>query len=1276
MQFTSNGPDIPDALLQAHEEGCVVFFCGAGISYPAGLPGFNGLVEQIYQLNGTQQSPIESEAFERKQFDRVLELLERRLPGQRLAVRSKLAHALKPNLRRKSATETHDALLRLGRSRDGTLRLVTTNFDRLFHSAAKRAGHVLEAYAAPMLPVPKNSRWDGLVYLHGLLPAKPDDAALNRLVVTSGDFGLAYLTERWAARFVSELFRNYMVCFVGYSIDDPVLRYMMDALAADRMQGETTPQAWALGECEPGCEERKALEWKAKGVVPILYRVPAGTNDHSALHLTLKEWAEAYRVGVQGKEAVVVAYAMAMPQGSTKQDDFVGRMLWALSDKSGLPAKLFADYNPAPSLDWLFDAFSDERFEHGDLLRFGVPPDSVADNKLRFSLISRPAPYDLAQPLGLISNSFNSDRLDNTMFHLARWLTRHLDDPRLIIWIANQGGRPNGLFNAQISERLNDLVSLERDGKASELDEIRAQSPNAIPSPFMRKLWRLLLSGRVKTFRRDSSLYGWTKRFQLEGLTTSLRLELRSLLEPKLALKKPFNWGDETANPDEAAEINQSVVWELVLQANDVRAALADIADVRWTLALPKLIDDFQQLLRDGLDLMRELDDADEEYDRSHWDLPSIAHHWQNSGYSDWVTLIELVRDAWLVILRNDKDRAVRVASAWFDLPYSTFKRLALFAASHETCIPTKQWAGWLLESEARCLWSTGTKREMFRLLVLNGQQLSTVEQKQLEVAILAGPPREMYKGDLKSDDWQGLVSRFIWLRLAKLNESGLTLGAQASVRFAEISCEFPQWRLANNESDEFSFWTSGTGDPDFEESRDIDIAPRKWKDLVQWLAKARPAQRPFYEDTWRDICRTRFFHSLLALRDLGHRGVWPVERWREALQVWAGEGMVLRSWRNAASLVQSMPDAEFQEIIHSVTGWLEAASKSAIPHGDFILEMCRRVIDLPLDVGKGVLITRNGVDSYNPVTSAINHPIGHVTQALINLWARQDANDNDLLSDDIKPFFTDLCDVQVARFRHGRVVMGSRLIAFFRVDRPWTEQYLLPLLNWSNPSEAGAVWEGFLWSPRLHRPLLMAFKWQFLETARHYRELGEHRQQFSRFLTHAALGPIEGYTYEEFRSAFAALPQAGLEECALALYQAAEASAGQSEEFWKNRAQLFWQWIWPKSRELASPRISESLLRLVIAAKGELPTALATVKDWLKPIEYLNYIFDVLLKSNLCKRFPTDTLLMLNAVVADQQWAPQELGQCLDQIRQASPNLASDTRFLRLQEFFRIKGT
>ncbi|MBU1269015.1 MAG: SIR2 family protein, partial [Gammaproteobacteria bacterium] len=999
MQFITNGPDIPDALLQAHEDGRVIFFCGAGISYPAGLPGFKGLVEQIYGLNGTSLTEIEREAFDRGQFDATLDLLERRLPGQRLAVRRALAQALRPKFRRKGATDTQAALLRLARTREGTLRLVTTNFDRIFHMAAKRTGQPFQAYAAPMLPIPKNSRWNGLVYLHGLLPERVDDTALNRLVVTSGDFGLAYLTERWAARFVSELFRNYVVCFVGYSINDPVLRYMMDALAADRMLGEVTPQAWALGDCEPGQEHRKTIEWEAKGVTPILYNVPASSYDHSVLHETLHAWSETYRDGVQGKEAIVVKHAMTRPQESTQQDDFIGRMLWALSDKSGLPAKRFANFNPAPSLDWLLETFAHERFGYGHLTRFGVRPDDAVDTKLRFSLIRRPAPYDRAPPMLLASSGITASQWDDVMFHLARWLVRHLDDPRLVTWIAEHGGQLHDRWQWLIEHELDRVSSLEREGKTSELDEIRLHAPKAIPSSMMRTVWRLLLSGRVKSSWHDTDLYRWKGRLKRDALTATLRLELRELFAPKIVLKKPFRWGDDDpSSADEPTRIRQLVDWELALTADHVHSALRDLADEHWTLALPLLLDDFQQLLRDALDLLRELGEADDRSDRSHWDLPSITPHWQNRSFRDWVSLIELLRDAWLVTLANDKVRAKRIAQNWFELPYPTFKRLALFAASQDDCLTPEQWVNWLLTDDAWWLWSTDTGREVFRLFVLQGRHLEGVAQQSLEAAILAGPPREIYRDDLEEDRWQDLVARSVWLHLSKLNTSGLALGEPAAVRLAAISNTYPQWQLATNERDEFSHWMSGTGDPDYEDSRDVDIAPRKRQELVQWLTKPMPERRPFYEDTWREVCRTRFFHSWSALRDLSKDDVWPAGRWREALQAWAEEGMVLRSWRYAAPLVQTMPDALLNEIAHGVTWWMKTASKSTNCHGDILLNLCRRVLALPLEAGSGSRIIRNGVETYDPVGSAINHPIGLATQVLINLWFKQNPNDNDLL--------------------------------------------------------------------------------------------------------------------------------------------------------------------------------------------------------------------------------------------------------------------------------------
>lgn len=1272
MQFITHGPDIPNDLLQAHEEGRVVFFCGAGISYPADLPGFKGLVEKIYQLNGTVPSEIEQEVLRREQFDATLDLLERRLPGQRLAVRHALVQTLKPNLRRKGATDTHAALLRLARSREGALRLVTTNFDRVFHTAAKRTNQTFHAYTAPMLPIPKNSRWNGLVYLHGLLPEKVDDTALNRLVVTSGDFGLAYLTERWAARFVSELFRNYVVCFVGYSINDPVLRYMMDALAADRMLGEITPQAWALCDCEPGQEHRQTIEWKAKGVTPILYQVPAGSNDHSALHMTLHSWAATYRDGVLGKERIVVSHALTRPSESTQQDDFVGRMLWALSDKSGLPAKRFANFNPVPSLDWLLEAFSNERYQHSDLARFDVPPRYEANTKLRFSLIRRPAPYDRAALMQLVYGGNTNSEWDNVMFQLAYWLTRHLDDPRLILWITQRGGRLHDRWSWLIEKELDRLALLEHDGKTTELDEIRAQAPQAIPGPLMRTLWRLLLSGRVKSSWQDYNLHRWKNRLKREGLTTTLRLELRELLAPQVALRKPFRWDEENESADEPTRLRQLVDWELVLAADHVHSAIHDLADEYWTSSIPQLLEDFQQLLRDALDLLRELGEADDRSDSSHWDLPSITPHWQNRSFRDWVILIELLRDAWLALRSNDSARTTRIAKAWFELPYPTFKRLALFAASQDNCIPPEQWVDWLLADNAWWLWSSDTGREVFRLFVLQGQQLAGTAQERLESAILAGPLREMYGDDLQAERWHDLVAHSIWLHLSKLNESGLILGTLAAAYLVELSNAYPQFQLAANERDEFSHWMSGTGDPDYEESCDVDIAPRKRRELIQWLTKPSSDRKAFYQDTWHDVCHTRFFHSLYALCDLARDSVWPSGRWREALQAWSEEIIVLRSWRYAAPLVQTIPDAVLQEIVHSVTWWMKMVSKSINQHEEILLNLCRRVLALPLEAGTG--ITRDGEPIRQPVTEAINHPVGHVTEVLINLWFKKNPNDDDLLPANIKPFFTEICDMQVGRFRHGRVLLGSRLIALFRVDRIWTEQYLLPMFSWNNPSEAKVVWEGFLWSPRLYQPLLIALKPQFLESANHYDDLGEHRQQFAAFLTFAALGPTEGYTADEFRSAIEALPQEGLEECTQALSQALEGASNQREDYWKNRVQPFWQHVWPKSRDLATPRIAELLARLTIAAGSEFPAALAATKDWLQPIEHSSYIIHLLYKSQLSSQFPEDVLHLLNTIIDNQQWVPRELGQCLHIIKQTAPKLVEDTKFLRLQEYSRTR--
>lgn len=365
------------------------------------------------------------------------------------------------------------------------------------------------------------------------------------------------------------------------------------------------------------------------------------------------------------------------------------------------------------------------------------------------------------------------------------------------------------------------------------------------------------------------------------------------------------------------------------------------------------------------------------------------------------------------------------------------------------------------------------------------------------------------------------------------------------------------------------------------------------------------------------------------------------------------------------------MPDDILAEIVHGVAWWLYATSKSGEGHDDILLDLCRRILNLPLEPGSGLTITQGGEQIRRSVTEAINHPVGLVTQALLSLWFRQEPNDNDCLPDKLEPLFTQMCDTQVERFRHGRAVLASRLIALFRVDRSWTEQHLLPLFQWTeNPMEAQIAWEGFLWSPRLYRPLLDVFRPQFIETASHYKDLGEFRQQYATFLTYAALECTDKEEATGFQSAFKALPQEGLQEAARTLSQALESAGAQREAYWANRIEPFWQNIWPKSLDLVSDGITEPLVLMSIAAGEKFPDAVDLIHGWLRPLEYPHYVVHRLQENDFCARFPNATLRLLDAVISDQPWSLPGLAECLSDILQARPKIQDDRRYQKLKEY------
>ncbi|MDE0366218.1 MAG: SIR2 family protein [Gammaproteobacteria bacterium] len=1261
MQLVRNGPEVPERLLQAHEDGRVVFFCGAGISFPAGLPDFSGLVDQLYETLSVAPNDAQKAALKTRQFDTAIGLLEADHVGGRETVRRELAGILSPDLSAPTATATHEALLTLGRSREGSTRLITTNFDRLFEQVIAANKLTIERFQAPLLPVPKK-RWDGLVYLHGLLSAAPTASELDRLVISSGDFGLAYLTERWAARFVSELFRNYTVCFVGYGINDPVLRYMMDALAADRLLGESPPEMFAFGSFSKGKEQARANEWQTKNVTPILYREH---YNHAYFHRTLRTWAATYRDGVRGKELIVVKHGIARPLASTRQDDFVGRLLWAISDPSGLPAKSFADLDPVPSLEWL-EPFGEDRYGYADLGRFGVPPGRNPDSKLAFSLTSRPAPYSRAPRMRIVDFGGGRSDWDTVMWQLAHWLVRHLDDPALLLWVVNGGAQLHDEFIRLIERRLDELAKLERDGDWAELARIRLSAPKSIPGPLMRTLWRLLLAGRMKS-RGDLGLHGWLDRFKLDGLTAPLRLELRELLTPRISLRAPFRWPAEDGEVSEPKSIKDLVEWDIVLSADYVHSFLREPPEEEgWNSALQEMLLDFSELLRDALDLMRELGGAEDRSDLSYVHQPSISEHAQNTDFQDWTTLIDLTREAWLATVAKSPAQAALVAEIWWSTPYPLFRRLAFFAAAQGDALPLRRALDWLLADSHWWLWSVETEREATRLLVALAPRLDQAMLRELELAVLAGPPREMFTEDIDSERWTRIADRETWLRLVKMREAGAVLGSTGNERLTRLASDYPEWELATDQRDEFPFWI-GDGD----DRRKNVVLPRRRRELVEWLRQHPTPDYRQESEQWPKRCRDSFPTTACALCALVKEDVWLADRWRAALHAWSEGQHLKRSWRYMAPVLTGAPEDALQLLAHGVSWWLREVAESFEGHEAHFFTLARRI--LALDHGEDA----DDIGTDNPVTRAINHPVGIATEALLRWAYRRPLEDGQGLPEEVKATFTELCDARSDGFWYGRVVLAARAIPLFRVDQDWAMQSLLPLFDWHRShAEARTAWRGFLWSPRLYAPLMEVLKPAFLDTASHYAELGGHDRQYAALLTFAALDRGEVFTVSELARATSSLPEDGLHNSAQALVSALKGAGDQRAEYWSNRVAPYLRDIWPKSRDRASPAVAERFGRLCVAAHDAFPQAFALLRDWLQPLEHPMRLVHQLHEAGVCKEFPEEALGFLNLVIGDETtWPPQDLATCLEAISTSEPNLATDQRYRRLTEYSRRHG-
>lgn len=306
---------IPERLLLAHARGQVLFLAGAGVSRQAGLPDFRGLVLKVYErldlpvhmvlssipstacsrwsfdpAGLTNPQIAEVRRFIAGDYDVVLGMLERRIDGVSPdRPGSMVRNAVAAELRIKGLTPApiHRALMRLA-NRGGAVTIATTNFDLLFEEAAKRPGLAVQSYGLGGLPRPGlRNDFAGILHIHGALDRNPDRQ--SDLIVTDRDFGEFYLRRRIIPDFIYDAARLFYIVLVGYSANDPPMRYLLNAVAADGMRFSDLKERFTFVGTEMP-DEAGLADWRERGITPIPYEAPG--SDHSVLRDTLQRWAE------------------------------------------------------------------------------------------------------------------------------------------------------------------------------------------------------------------------------------------------------------------------------------------------------------------------------------------------------------------------------------------------------------------------------------------------------------------------------------------------------------------------------------------------------------------------------------------------------------------------------------------------------------------------------------------------------------------------------------------------------------------------------------------------------------------------------------------------------------------------------------------------------------------------------------------------------------------------------------------------------------------------
>lgn len=1262
MRFHADGPAIPDLLLERCDAGRVVFLCGAGVSLPSGLPSFVGLARHVVEFfNPPNESEIMA-AFQpwlddpngaNVPLDQIFNLLHQEYGKDE--VNAVVTELLSVSPGASEVGREHDLIKRISSSQRGVPQIVTTNFDRLFETGAL-AG-VNNRHVPPAFPdLAFGTTIEGITYLHGRLA----DAGSTHhpYVLSSADFGRAYLSEGWATNFIRNLLNRYTVVLVGYQAEDPPIKYLLQGLNHDGKFDRSRLYAF-----DRGRPEDIEAKWRDRGVTAIAY------VDHTDLWRTMEAWADRADDPRRWRASMITA-SQRDPKSLASHER--GQVAHVLRSIQG--ARLFAEAQPAPHPEWicvidanvrsakLSSGYGEDAESFDPRQAYGLDDDleSISDDDRRQGvsndnlLIWRAGddnPHEFHRLGGRQANGFEATPI--RLGHLITWISKSIHNPVLAWWAVRQNG---------LHPRL--LQQIERQVESSATLHERA-----------RHAWNLILEHHRDPRNRewDGSWFDLKKRIATEGWSASVLREFRRVSGPRVDIRPPFGLGNSKPPLATWDDIRLNDLGQFEIKLLERHNENLEVPDEVLHQVFGILVD--QLAVASGL-----LVDIDTIYFQTPTCYPDREVDGREhvaKAAEDMAVFIQLFDR----MAERRPDLANAHATTWPQTDRYFFRKLKLYAFAKTAVFDANYVAEALLAFDQASFWDIDVVRELLFLLSDRWAEFSQAHLDRLTERVLAGPDQLRH---WSNEEYPGIRDQFAARYARYLELQGCALSDVQMVRLAGIIKGIPRWNdgwatsTVTERGSHVSF--VGTDEtPDAVLDLPVNEIVARAKDDLQRDFGSFTEKRPF-----TGLVKANPRKALSALSVSGKAGEYPQAFWSSMIndlpvdisprlrriflhrlarlpqQVIAGLGHTLGRWleKNLAAIL-SFDDglgwAVYDHVVDGIlSGGMEAAASGIgeVRQGGEVIERSRRTYG-----------------------HAINGPLGMCTDALFHAVPGETQEAGSLIPRFIKNRVERLFAAPGEGSDHAVSITMSKLNWLMFVDPSWAQERLIPLLAFDHPASEPA-WNGFLHSGRVPWPplagvikplLLDLFPWIY---SFHWdRDISDVAAQWLGFMRVFHPDQTDGLSKSHMRSVLRSMSDGARNRFIFWLGRVGQGN----DNGWVNLVVPFVDEVWPRERKYRTSASVRAWVGLLDDTGVSFPAVYFAVKKFLVPVEtnehpFYRFTREINGEEPITTRFPEATLDLIDSVTPMVLTRPAyELPKVLAVIAEAAPALTSDIRYLRL---------